>query len=64
MAFGKVYESSWWGTAHINNIGFGSIYKNIATSVVGSFKNRVETDGGIFEAQACLEAELKRIEDI
>jgi len=64
MAFGKIYESSWWGTAHVNNIGFGSIYKDIASSVVGSFKSRVETDGGIFEAQACLEAELKRIEDI
>ncbi len=64
MAFGKIYTSSWWGTAHLNNIGFGSIYKDIASSVVGSFKSRVETDGGRFEAKACLEAELNRIKDI
>ena len=64
MSYGKIYETSWWGTAHLANNNFGLIYKDIATSVVGSFKSRVETDGGIFEAQACLEAELKRIEDI
>ena len=64
MAFGKIYESSWWGTAHVNNIGFGSIYKDIASSVVGQFKSRVESDGGTFEAQTCLQESIDIIKAI
>ena len=64
MAFGKIYESSWWGTAHVNTIGFGSIYKNIAESVVGAFKSRISTDGGTFEAETCLQESIDIIKAI
>lgn len=64
MAFGKIYESSWWGTAHINNIGFGSIYANLADTFILNFKNRVLADGGTFEAENCVRIEIDRIQDI
>lgn len=64
MSYGKIYERSWWGTAHLANNNFGLIYKDLAESLVGSFKSRVETDGGIFEAEACLRTEIDRIKAI
>lgn len=26
----EIYKNSWWGTAHINQIGFGNSYKEMA----------------------------------
>ncbi len=30
MAWGKIYETTWWGVGVDNTIGWGSIYKDIA----------------------------------
>ena len=67
MSYGKIYETSWWGTAHLNTIGFGSIYEDLppkAAFNLNPFKSRVSSDGGTFEAEACLKAEIERIEAI
>lgn len=64
MSYGKIYETTWWGTAHLANNNFGKIYKDIASSVIGAFKSRISTDGGTFEAEACLTAEIDRIKAI
>lgn len=64
MSYGKIYESSHWGTAHINDIGFGSVYVNLADSFILDFKNRVLADGGTFEAENCVRIEIDRIQNI
>lgn len=66
MAFGKIYKSSWWGTAHVNDIGFGSIYKDLppGEDIVSPFRSRVLADGGTFEAADCVTAEINRIKAI
>ena len=64
MSYGKIYETTWWGTAHLANNNFGKIDKDIASSVVGQFKSRVESDGGTFEAQTCLQESIDIIKAI
>lgn len=64
MSYGKIYKTTWWGTAHLANNNFGKIYKDIASSVVKIFKSRVQADGGTFEAQTCLEESIDIIKAI
>ena len=63
MSYGKIYETTWWGTI-VNNIGFGKIYEGISNTIVIAFKSRVLNDGGTFEAQSCVSAELNRVKGI
>ena len=50
--FGSVYVLSWFGDGAKNNsIGWGSIYP---ISTVSKYVNRVLADGGVIEAQNCI----------
>lgn len=48
----------------ISNIIKGERVLNISTNIVSNFKKRVLADGGIFEAQACLETTLIELNNI
>lgn len=66
MAYGKIYETTWWGTTS-NNIGFGGIYSAIIGQAgfdTAAFKRRVQDDSGTWEAELCLNNEITRLQAI
>ncbi len=42
----------------------GASLRTIAQKLASSFKSRVTTDSGVFEAKACLEAQLTNLSNI
>ena len=42
----------------------GAVLRTIAQKLVGAFSTRVIADGGVFEAKACLEAQLTTLNNI
>ena len=42
----------------------GAYIRTIAQKLASSFRSRVTTDGGVFEAKACLEAQLTNLNNI
>jgi hypothetical protein len=42
----------------------GNNQVNIVSSIIFSFKTRIATDGGVFEAEACLNALLTNLNNI
>ena len=68
MSYGKIYETTWWGTTS-NNIGFGGVYSDLSAPAQAGFetsvfKTRVQNDSGTWEAELCLNNEITRIEAI
>lgn len=45
-------------------IGKGLLLQNLVASIVKSFKARVATDGGTFEAESCLKTTLTNLKNI
>ena len=52
--FGKIYETTWWGSPVKD--GWGGIYYNLAgfTLLTERYQERVEADGGVVEALSCV----------
>jgi hypothetical protein len=58
MGFGKIYETTWWGSPVKN--GWGGIYFDLSFSEIAlSFQTRVLEDGGTVEALTCVNAITK-----
>ena len=64
MAFGKIYESTWWGVGVCAATNYwGSIYSDISGCDSASvdtllFIDRVEADGGIIESSSCIDEKI------
>ena len=60
--WGKIYESTAWGSGVDNNtIGWGDSYADLAgvvPALVSEFVSRVEADGGSVESTECLSTDL------
>tara|TARA_R110000796_G_scaffold19421_1_gene58327 strand:- start:845 stop:1096 length:252 start_codon:yes stop_codon:yes gene_type:complete len=53
MAFGKIYETTWFGNPEKN--GWGGIYFDLPfNQITLSFQNRVLSDGGVVESLGCV----------
>ena len=50
------------GLSLVSNNGGGGVTP--AQSLIDAFRSRVIADGGVFEAQACLEAQLTTLKNI
>lgn len=50
--WGKIYDSTWWGSGVINNISWGIVYYN--NKVRKDFVDRVSADGGTIENSMCI----------
>ena len=57
IGWGKIYEASYWGNGVVDNtISWGIAYLESAkgnSELVDRFVLRVETDGGVVEADEC-----------
>ena len=42
----------------------GAVLRTIAQKLIGAFRSRVTTDGGVFEAGACLKTQLTTLNNI
>ena len=50
--WGKIYDSTWWGSGVINNISWGIVYYN--NKIRKDFVNRVVADGCVVESSMCI----------
>lgn len=50
--WGKIYNSTWWGSGVINTISWGIVYYN--NKVRKDFVDRVLADGGKIENSMCI----------
>ena len=59
--WGKIYESTWFGSGVVdNNISWGIVYADLGVvpAIVSDFSARVIADGGSVESTQCLSASL------
>ena len=65
MGFGKIYDSTWWGVGVCSATNYwGNIYYDISgclSEEAVSFRERVETDGGIVESIECIDEKINLI---
>tara|TARA_R110000822_G_C15322891_1_gene493894 strand:- start:119 stop:316 length:198 start_codon:yes stop_codon:yes gene_type:complete len=53
IGYGKIYETTWWGSPVLN--GWGGIYYDLSINEITlAFQNRVLADGGTIEALSCV----------
>ena len=58
MGFGKIYETTWFGSPVEN--GFGGIYFDLSFGDIAlSFQTRVLADGGTIQSLGCVNAITK-----
>ncbi len=65
--WGKIYESTWFGSGVVNNtINWGKVYADltgVVPAIVNDFSARVEADGGVVESTECLTTDLTFLTD-
>ena len=63
MAFGKIYESTWWGIGVCAATNYwGNTYYDISgcsSEEVVAFRERLELDGAIIESIECIDEKLQ-----
>lgn len=57
----EVYRVSWWGQGVYNALYWGVSYLlDTLSNTYYSYKNRVDTDSGVFESSICLIRETRK----
>ena len=60
--WGKIYDTTWFGSGVVdNNISWGIVYADltgVVPAIVSDFSARVIADGGTVESPACLDVPL------